>query len=164
MADNITKPRQLKIVAGSAKPKSLRAGGLAPDESMAPGVYTANCEGGTLTMKGKTTIAVLEFRIIDGPHTGTALRQWITVPDIDGVVPLSSRYARACAIALGRGIECGDNLDPGQIFRAKTFSVSVGFRKTAGVGGTASDDNASRRKDRRDFLRVHDIIALSELP
>jgi hypothetical protein len=156
----------LKIIAGGGggKPKHLRAGGLEPSESMAPGQYVAACEGGTITTKGKTTIAVLEFRILDGPHGGTALRQWITIPDVDGVVPIASRYGRQCAIALEREIESGDDLDPGTIFRGKFFLIDVGFRMTEKIGGTPASDNALRRKDHKDFLRVHKIISRSELP
>src|SRR5437016_1539464 len=63
----------LKIVAaGAGKPKHLRAGGLEPSDSMGPDQYVAGCEGGTITTKGKKTIAVLEFRIVDGTHSGTA--------------------------------------------------------------------------------------------
>jgi hypothetical protein len=155
----------LKIIAGGGgggKSKHLRAGGLEPSESMKPGQYVAMCEGGTITTKGKTTIAVLEFRILDGPHGGTALRQWITIPAIDGVVPIASRYGRQCAIALGREIECGDDLDPAAIFRGKFFRVDVGFRMTEKIGGTATQDNASRRKDAKDFLRVHGVLGLEE--
>jgi hypothetical protein len=156
----------LKIVAGGGglKPKRLRAGGLEPSESMAPGQYHASCEGATITNKGKATIAVLAFRIIDGPHGGTALRQWITIPDVDGVVPIASRYGRQCAIALGREIESGDDLDPGSIFRGHFFLIDVGFRMTVKTGGTPTSDNALRRKDHKDFLRVHKIISRAELP
>jgi hypothetical protein len=154
----------LKIVAGTtAKTKHLRAGSLEPSESMAPGQYVAACEGGTVTTKGKNTVAVLEFRIIDGAHGGTALRQWIQIPDIDGVVPIASRYGRQCAIALGREIESGDDLDPGSIFRGKFFLVDVGFRKTEKTGGTATENNALRRKDGRDYLRVHAVLELQEV-
>jgi hypothetical protein len=155
----------LKIVAGGAlaKTKPLRAGGLEPDGSMAPGEYIANCEGAAITTKGRSTIAVLEFRILDGPHSGTALRQWITIPDIDGIVPLGSRYGRQCALALGHEIESGDDLNPAAIFRGKTFRIKVGYRMTEKRGGMPSHDNASRRKDAQDFLRVHELIAVKEL-
>jgi hypothetical protein len=154
----------LKLVAGVSqnKPAQLRAGGLEPDESMVPGEYIANCEGATITTKGRTTIAVLEFRIIDGPHSGTALRQWITIPDIDGIVPLGSRYGRQCALALGREIESGDDLNPGAIFKTKIFQIQVGYRMTEKIGGSATPENALRRKDAKDFLRVHGIRALDE--
>jgi hypothetical protein len=157
----------LQIVAGgggAGKPKHLRAGGLEPSESMAPGKFVAACEGGTITTKGRNTIAVLEFRIIDGPHSGTALRQWITIPVVDEIVPIASRYGRQCAVALGREINSGDELDPATIFRGKLFRVDVGFRMTEKVGGTATTENALRRKDAKDFLRVHSILALEELP
>jgi len=156
----------LKLVGGAAtaKPKELRAGGLEPDESMTPGEYIANCKGATTTMKGKNTIALLEFQIIDGPHTGTAVRQWITIPDVDGHVPLGSRYARQCALATGHEVEPGDDLNPGSIFTSKTFRIDVGYRMTEKIGGTPSPENARHRKDAKDFLRVHRLIGLEELP
>jgi hypothetical protein len=156
----------LTIVAGGggAKPKHLRAGGLEPSEEMEPGRYLVNCEAATITKKGKATIAVLEFRIINEPHSGTALRQWVTIPDIDGSVPIASRYARQCAIALGREIEPGDDLDPSSIFRGKIFLTDVGFRMTEKIGGTPTPENTRRRKDAKDFLRVHSILSLEELP
>jgi hypothetical protein len=156
----------LKIVAGGSgvKPKRLRAGGLEPSESMVPGQYVAACEGATITTKGKTTIAVLEFRIIDEPYSGTALRQWVAIPDVDGVVPIGSRYGRQCKLALGREIEPGDDLDPGSIFRGRFFLIDVGFRMTVKSGGTATHENALRRKDQKDFLRVHKLVELRELP
>jgi len=156
----------LKLVGGAsagAKPKQLRAGGLEPDESMAPGEFVGNCEGATVTTKGRTTIAVLEFRIIDGPHSGTALRQWITIPDVDGIVPPGSRYGRQCALALGREIESGDDLNPAAIFKSKTFRIEVGYRMTEKIGGTATPENNQRRKDAKDFLRVHTLIAVEGL-
>jgi hypothetical protein len=158
----------LKIVAGSAgtpKLKQLQAGGLEPDDSVTPGEYIANCEGATITTKGRNTIAVLEFRIIDGQHSGTSVRQWIAIPDVDGVVPVGSRYARHCALALGREkIEPGDDLNPVAIFKGRTFRIDVGYRMTEKIGGTPNALHALRRKDAKDFLRVHKIIAVEELP
>ena len=80
---------RLKLVGGpiAQKPKQLRAGGLEPDASMEPGEYIANCKGATVTSKGNSTVAVLEFWIIDGPHSGTSVRQWINIPDAGGSVP-----------------------------------------------------------------------------
>jgi hypothetical protein len=158
-----TKSTTLKIVGGAGtKPKQLRAGGLEPDESMTPGEYIANCKGAVVTTKGRNTIAVLEFHIIDGPHSGTAVRQWITIPDVDGHVPLGSRYARQCALATGHEIEPGDDLNPGSIFTSKTFRIDVGYRLTEKIGGTPTADNARYRKDAKDFLRCHRIIGLEE--
>jgi hypothetical protein len=158
-------PAGLKLVAGAPlnnRITELRAGGLAPDDSMAPGEYLASCEGGTITSKGQNMIAVLEFRILDGAHSGTAIRQWITIPVIDGIVPQGSRYARQCGLALSREIEPGDNLTPSAVFKGKLFRVQVGYRKTLKQGGTASDENALFRKDARDYLRVHQLISLEE--
>jgi hypothetical protein len=158
---------RLKIFTGGAAPpkaKQLRAAGLEPDESMAPGEYIANCAGTTVTTKGRNTIAVLEFQIIDGPHSGTAVRQWITIPDVDGHVPFGSRYARQCALATGHEIEPGDDLNPGVIFKSKILRIDVGYRMTEKIGGTPDAEHARYRKDAKDFLRVHRILGLEELP
>jgi hypothetical protein len=130
---------------------------------MAPGEYVAHCEGAKITAKGRNTIAVLQYRVAEGFHSGTVLSQWITIPDVDGIVPLGSRYARQCAVALGREIEPGDDLNPEMIFRSKTFRVYVGYRMTEKNGGTAAHENAQRRKDAKDFLRIHNLIVMEEL-
>jgi hypothetical protein len=40
---------------------------------MQPGTYQVSCVGAAV---GRGRI-VINYRVIDGPHTGTALRQWI---------------------------------------------------------------------------------------
>jgi hypothetical protein len=160
----LKRPPRLKIVAGPAtvNAKQLRAGGLEPDDSMSPGEYIAHCEGATITTKGRSTVVVLEFRILDGPHSGTALRQWVTVPDVDGNVTCGSRYGRQCALALGREIEPGEELHPAAVFKGKNFRVAVGYRMTEKIGGTSSAENAEQRKDAKDFLRVHALLSVEE--
>src|SRR5262245_63095074 len=138
--------------------KKFRAGGLAPDDAMTPAQYVCCCESATTITRGQNTTAVLQFRVLDGPHSGTALRQWLAISDVGGVVSLDSRYARHCAIALGVEIEPGDELEPSQIFPQKVFLVDVGYRLTQKVGGAADEENAKRRKDAKDFLRVHKIL------
>src|SRR5688572_1883312 len=81
-------------------------------------------------------------------------------PTCDGIVPLGSRYGRQCALALGREIESGDDLNPAAIFKSKTFRIEVGYRMTEKIGGTATPENNQRRKDAKDFLRVHTLIAV----
>ena len=142
--------------------KRLRAGGIPPSKDMQPGQYVVSCESATLTTRGQHTTAVLQFRIIDGPHAGTALRQWLSVSDVSGVVSLESRYARHCAIALDTEIEPGDNLDPSQIFPNKIFIVEAGFRLTQKMGGAPDEEFARKRKDAKDFLRVHKIVERRE--
>src|SRR5262245_25362319 len=112
----------------------------------------------TIVTRGHNAIAVLQFRVLDGPRSGTALRQWLAISDVGGVVSIDSRYARHCAIALGEEIEPGDELDPSQIFPQKVFLVDVGYRLTQKMGGAADEENAKSRKDARDFLRVHKIL------
>lgn len=156
---NPTIKPKLKANLKLVSTKKLVAGGLEPDDSMQPGEYVANCEAAKVITKGRALVAILEFRIIDGPHSGVAVRQWLTVSDINGVISLGSRYARHCALALGEDeIEPGDDLDPELIFPGKTFLVSVGYRLTEKMGGAADADNGLRKKDARDFLRVHRIV------
>jgi hypothetical protein len=154
-----TKPKpQLKIVPRTP----LRAGGLEPTTDMQPGQYVCACESATDIITGRSRQAILQFRIIDGPHLGVGLRQWLTISEVGGIVSLATRYAKHCAIALGRDIEPGDALEPESIFPGKVFSVEVGYRLTEKMGGPANPMNAQRKKDARDFLRVHRIIELLE--
>jgi hypothetical protein len=142
--------------------KPLRAGGLQPATDMQPGEYLCACEAATDTIHGKSRQAILQFRIVDGPHAGTALRQWLTISDVGGLVSLYTRYAKHCAIALGRELEPGDSLEPEPIFPGKIFVVEVGYRKTEKMGGPATPENAQHRKDAKDFLRVHEILELRD--
>jgi hypothetical protein len=128
---------------------------------MQPGTYLARCESAWLQPKGRSILAVLQYRLVDGKHGGVALRQWLTVSDGGGVISPTSRYAQHCAIALGRPL-CNDDPidDPAAIFAGQNFLVFAGFRKTDRPrGGMASDDNSQRRKDGTDILRVHDILS-----
>jgi hypothetical protein len=147
-----------------AKP-ALRLAGMTPDESMAPGEYQVQCETAWMESIGRRARVVLQYRVIDGVHAGTALRQWIVASDDGGVVSPNGRYARACSIALGRPLEVGDDVgDPARIFGAQIFLVDVGYRKTElSGGGKASDENALRCKDSADYLRIHEILARVEL-
>jgi len=156
---------KFRIVAGGAgtdKPKPLRAGGPEPTEEMLPGEYLLHCEGATTTKKGEFIIAVLRFKVLEPiEHLGIALTQWIQVPEVGGVVPLGSRYAKQGVLALHREVDAGDDLDP-QIFVGQTFVGFVGFRKTPGRGGQASDDNALTKKGATDFLRVHSLFGVQD--
>jgi hypothetical protein len=132
---------------------------------MEPGEYTVACESAWVEPIGKGARVVLQFRVTDGPHTGTALRQWLPASDAGGVVSPMGRYAKHCAIALGRPLSVDDDLnDPAAIFSGLIFSVLIGFRKTERQrGGSFSDKNALSRKDDADYLRVHEIRERVEL-
>jgi hypothetical protein len=110
---------------------------------------------------GKEHRAVFQFRVVDGKHEGVALRQWVIAANGGGVISPTSRYARYCAVALGRALESDDPVnDPSQIFSGRFFLVQVGFRKTEHPkGGRSSDERAQLRKDDADYLRVHDILS-----
>jgi hypothetical protein len=143
---------------------TLRLGGLPASEEMRPGKYQVCCEGAWLEAIGKGSRAVLQFRVIAGPHDGTALRQWLPAAEGGIVAPLG-RYAKHCALALGRLLTADDDLgDPAKIFVGRIFFALVGFRKTERQrGGMASDSNAQRKKDERDYLRVHELLEQGEL-
>ena len=150
----------LKLVQGS-KPAELRLGGVAPSTEMAPGKYLAQCETAWIEPVGKEHRVVLQFRVVDGKYDGVGLRQWLIASNGGGVISPNGRYARHCAIALGRPLETDDPVnDPSQIFAGRVFLVFVGYRKTEHPkGGRSSDERAHIRKD-HDYLRVHEILSL----
>ena len=153
----------LKLVP--AKSEKLRLGGLAPSDEMQPGKYLVVCEAAWIEPVGKQHRAVLQFRVLDGKHDGVSLRLWVTASDGGGIVSPTGRYARYCAIALGRPLDADDPIsDPGEIFAGRKFVVFVGYRKTEHAkGGKSSDERALTRKDAADFLRVHEIVSREEL-
>jgi hypothetical protein len=159
------KHSRLKLASLPIKPVArLRLGGMEPSEDMQPGEYKVACEGASKKPWAKGIRVELKFRVVDGPHTGTALRQWIAV-DTSGLFSPQSRYALQCAVALGRPLDAGDNPDdPASIFSGRFFKASVGFRKTSKPhGGTPDTENTQRRKDHRDGLRVHELLSAEEL-
>jgi hypothetical protein len=132
---------------------------------MRPGKYLVVCETTWIEAVGKEHRAVFQLRVVDGIHDGVALRQWVTVSNGGGIVSPGSRYARYCALALGRTLEADDPVgDPAQIFAGRFFLVQVGYRKTEHrKGGRSSDEKANIRKDAADYLRVHDILSQEDL-
>jgi hypothetical protein len=159
-----SKPKaNLKLVP--AKAEKLRLGGLAPSEEMQPGKYLVVCETAWVEPVGKQHRAVLQFRVLDGRHDGVSLRLWVTASDGGGIVSPTSRFARYCAIALGRPLNTDDPVgEPSEIFAGQKFVVFVGYRKTEHAkGGSSSDERALTRKDTADFLRVHDIVSREDL-
>jgi hypothetical protein len=140
----------------------LRLGGFEPSSDMRPGEYQVSCEGASKKSFSGGQLVELKFRVIDGPHTGTALRQWIPL-DPSGVIDPRSRYAQQCVAALGRPLDVDDDLnDAASIFVGRIFRAFVGFRKTDKPRGGKPADPLSR-KDSADGLRVHDLLARVEL-
>src|SRR5262249_11306326 len=142
----------------------LRLGGMEPSDDMQPGEFKVSCEGASKKDLANSIRIELKYRVIDGPHTGTALSQWITVDKSGGISP-KGRYAHQCAVALGRSLDVGDsNDDPASIFVGQIFRAFVGFRKTdKPKGGKTTEGNHLRRKDASDGLRVHELLARDEL-
>jgi hypothetical protein len=138
---------------------------MEPSDDMQPGEYRVSCESASKKSFGHGGVRIeLNYRVIDGEHTGTALRQWFTV-NASGLVSPRSRFALQCAVALGRPLDTSDDVDnPASIFSGRIFRAFVGFRKTEKVrGGQDNPENALRRKDKRDGLRVHELLAREEL-
>jgi hypothetical protein len=157
------KKANLKLVSPE-KPADLRLGGLVPAPDMMPGEYVAVCENAWREV-GKKIRVVWQFRVLEGPHTGTSLRKWLIPADAGGSVSPFGYYARICELALGRPLRADDDLNnPNAIFGGQIFKVTVGYRKTLKPkGGTYSDKNALLKKDDRDRLRVHELLARVEL-
>src|SRR5262245_345041 len=144
---------------------TLRLGGMEPSDNMQPGTYKVACEGAAKKSFGHGGVLIqVHYRVIEGEHTGTALRQWFTV-NASGLISPRSRFAQQCAVALGRPLDTSDDINnPASIFSGRIFKAFVGFRKTKKPdGGKESHDNALRRKDPKDGLRVHDLLAREEL-
>ena len=161
---NRSRPK-LKVARLHTKTRTrLRLGGMEPSDDMQPGEYKVLCEGASWREFAKWIRVELKFRVIDGPHTGTGLRQWITL-DKSGVFSPKSRYATQCAIALGRPLDATDNPDdPASIFSGRVFQAFVGFRKTSKPkGGLVCNGNDLQRKDSSDGLRVHELLRREEL-
>lgn len=142
---------------------TVRLGGSLPSEEMEPGKYLVACENAWLESTGKNYRAVLQFRIVDGVHHGTALRMWIDeAADRGGNISPIGKYARHCWIALGRELQDGDPVaEPGEIFGGRRFVVSVGYRKSELPRGKGrqSPELAALKKDPSDYLRVHEIVS-----
>jgi hypothetical protein len=156
---------KLKLARLHAKPTvRLTLGGFEASDDMQPSEYKVICEGASKKDLASAIRIELKFRVIEGEHTGTSLSQWITV-DASGVIPPKSRYAQQCAVALGRPLDTSDNLDnPASIFFGRIFKAFVGFRKSEKPrGGKSNAENAKRRKDASDGLRVHELLAREEL-
>jgi hypothetical protein len=148
---------KLKLAHLPKPPPRLRLGGIEPADDMPADKYKISCEGASKKSFADGLRIELKYRVVDGPYTGTALRQWIPV-DASGVLSPRSRYVTQAAIALGRPVGPEDNLDnPASIFVGKIFSAFVGFRKTEKPkGGKPADP--MRRKDAADGLRVHELL------
>jgi len=161
--------RKLKLKANlklvTAKSEDLRLGGVAPSEEMHPGKYLVTCEAAWIEPVGKEHRAVLQYRVVDGKHDGVGLRQWMIAANGGGIISPTGRYARQCAVALGRPLEADDPVnEPAQIFAGCRFIAFVGYRKTEHPkGGRSSDSQAMSRKDTEDYLRVHEIISREDI-
>jgi len=161
---------------------TLRASGTQAPENMKCGEYIARCKHGEIKVRGSQVSAVLQFTVVGRfaqtefveEHAGVVLRQWFSLGKIEGGeddiildVQPHSKYSTAWSKAMGRPLKSTDDPDP-KAFEKKIFRVDVGFRSNS--GGTFSYKNLARKKDAKDFLRIHEIIekieekALTHMP
>ena len=157
--DDPKSKQPLKLAQAKVRP-ILRLGGVEA-HNVDPGPYRIACQGAGADEKGKP---ILLFRMIEPPHTGVALRKWLNISHVNGEIRPGSPYAKLCRLALQRVPEPDESLEPNDIFRGKIFLAFVGWRKTDKPrGGQCRDGNELRRKDDKDFPRVHDLLEVVEL-
>ena len=149
---------------------TLKASGSQAPTDMPPGEWVARCERGEIKVRGSQISAVLSFSVLGRftekgfveENAGVVLKQWYflskTAPGDEEIVleiQPHSKYGIAWALAMGRPLRASDRPDP-IAFQKKIFRVDVGYRSDA--GGSFSYKNQGRKKDPKDFLRIHSIV------
>jgi len=149
---------------------TLRASGTQAPDDMPPGEWIARCEHGEIKQRGNKVSAVLSFSVLGrftdegfvNENEGVLFKQWYFLAEIkpnqdDIVLEIQpySKYGTAWALAMGRPLKSGEDPNP-EAFQKKIFRVDVGFSSAA--GGSFSYRNLGRKKDARDFLRIHTIL------
>lgn len=131
------------------------AGRNAPTD-MAAGQYLARCLDAKIKRRGNQIRAVLTFRCEAGRHDGVLLTCWLPI-----FVPLAAhhKFVRAYRVAVDRELHVDEEISL-QEFVGKLYVVDAGFRKTNRKNHVAEDP--TKRKDEKDYFRVHDIISLAD--
>jgi hypothetical protein len=130
------------------------AGRRAP-EDMPAGNYIARCIHFEEKRRGRNHFVILTFIVLQPVrYADVALLRWL--PIAENLSPLSV-YARSWEVAAGK--QATDDLPP-EIFLGKVFRIRVGFRSND--QGKFDAELTSQRKDEKDFLRVHEILALAD--
>jgi len=147
----------------------LRASGAKAPEDMLPGEYIVKCDRGEIKVRGNQISAVLTCSVLGRyenhsakQYEGVVLKQWYALGKVSGGenditldVSPHSKYGAAWSKATGRSVKPNENPTP-KAFEKKIFRADVGFRSNS--GGTFSYKNLGRKKDEKDFLRIHSII------
>ena len=149
---------------------TLKASGSQAPTDMPPGEWIIRCEHGEISRRGNQISAVLAC-IVLGHFTdkgftkeneGVVLKQWYFLARIDSKgddvvldIHPHSKYGTAWALAMGRPLKSTDEPNP-SAFEKKIFRVDVGYRSDA--GGSFSYKNVGKKKDPKDFLRIHTIM------
>jgi hypothetical protein len=123
---------------------------------MAAGQYLAGCLDAKIKRRGNQIRAVLTFRCEACRYDGVLLTCWLPI-----FVPLAEhhKFTRAYQIAVDRELRVDEEISL-QEFVGKLYVVEAGFRKTNGKNHVLEDP--TKRKDKKDFLRVHDIVSLAD--
>src|SRR5262245_35503531 len=112
-------PQPLRLAQAKVRP-ILRLGGIEA-RNVEPGRYRVACKGAGTDEQGKP---ILLFRMIDPPHTGTALRKWLSISQVNGEIRPGSSYAKLVELALGREPEPDEIIEPDHIFKGNSSLLS----------------------------------------
>ena len=134
----------------------MKVAGRAARADMVAGEYLVRCLNAEIKRRGGQVRAVLTFRCEVGRDDGVLLTGWFPVY---ANLAAHHKFARAYQIAVDRELRVNEEISLDE-FVNKTFVVEVGFRKTSGKNHVAEDP--TKRKDEKDFLRVHDIVSLAD--
>jgi hypothetical protein len=153
---------------------TLRASGARAPDDMKSGEYIVRCQHGEVKTKGDKIVAELTYSVLgkytdrgfEKKHEGVVLKQWYSLgkveddeDDIKIDVSPHSKYGVAWSLPKGRPLRSNEIPNP-KVFENKIFRVEVGFRSNA--GGTFSYKNLTKKKDAKDFLRVHETLEMIE--
>jgi hypothetical protein len=148
------KPKSKLTILRGTRPALYQAG-VKPAQGMPPGKYKVACESGRIVSKWGKQVCELYFRVVEGDYFGTVLPGWIPIY-IVGEQVHPGRYTEQCALALGRVVDPGDDINPDVVFVGKVFLAAVAFKSTDGKRREPLD--ASVRKSESDFLRVVKLL------
>ena len=133
--NSVSKSNRVHLVADNPQP-GIHLIGLAPLAEMKPDEYKSNCVNVVFYRFKKQVF--LDHQVIEGPHAGTVLPQWIN--NVGDRINPRSAFAKQCAAALGRELSVNDDLEPVAVFKGKSFRVWVGWRMSMKPRGGRFDD------------------------
>ncbi|MDD1749488.1 MAG: hypothetical protein LUO89_06390 [Methanothrix sp.] len=125
---------------------------------MQSGQYRVRCESAEIQPRYKSIVVVLVCKVSEGSwRDGVVFKQWVNIKNAKGDISPATVYARQCALALGRPVQAGDDLDPNLVFVGKEFLAEVGF-SLRDEAGKFADENSQTKKTDDDYLRIHRLL------